>query len=89
MRIGMAQMDISWENIEDNKKKVEEFFQKAVENQVDCIVFPEMTLTGFSMNVEETGEKAEKQVHFFEEMRIYRASTGGALERTSGLEPLL
>ena len=30
MRIGMAQMDISWENIEDNKKKVEEFFQKAV-----------------------------------------------------------
>ena len=34
MRIGMAQMDISWENIEDNKKKVEEFFQKAVENQV-------------------------------------------------------
>ena len=59
MRIGMAQMDISWENIEDNKKKVEEFFQKAVENQVDCIVFPEMTLTGFSMNVEETGEKAK------------------------------
>ena len=33
MRIGMAQMDISWENIEDNKKKVEEFFQKAVEIQ--------------------------------------------------------
>ena len=27
MRIGMAQMDISWENIEDNKKKVEEFKQ--------------------------------------------------------------
>ena len=52
MRIGMAQMDISWENIEDNKKKVEQFFKKAEENQVDCLVFPEMTLTGFSMNVE-------------------------------------
>ena len=49
MRIGMAQMDISWENIEDNKKKVEQFFKKAEENQVDCLVFPEMTLTGFSM----------------------------------------
>lgn len=47
MRIGMAQMDISWENIEDNKKKVEQFFKKAEENQVDCLVFPEMTLTGF------------------------------------------
>ena len=55
MRIGMAQMDISWENIEDNKEKVEQFFKKAEENQVDCLVFPEMTLTGFSMNVEETG----------------------------------
>ena len=32
MRIGMAQMDISWENIEDNKKKVEQFFKKAEEN---------------------------------------------------------
>lgn len=68
MRIGMAQMDISWENIEDNKKKVEQFFKKAEENQVDCLVFPEMTLTGFSMNVEETGEKSENQKHFFEEM---------------------
>ena len=65
MRIGMAQMDISWENIEDNKKKVEQFFKKAEENQVDCLVFPEMTLTGFSMNVEETGEKSENQKHFF------------------------
>ena len=37
MRIGMAQMDISWENIEDNKKKVEQFFQKEVQNQVECI----------------------------------------------------
>ena len=68
MRIGMAQMDISWENIEDNKEKVEQFFKKAEENQVDCLVFPEMTLTGFSMNVEETGEKSENQKHFFEEM---------------------
>ena len=47
MRIGMAQMDISWENIEDNKEKVEQFFKKAEENQVDCLVFPEMTLTDF------------------------------------------
>ena len=28
MRIGMAQMDISWENIEDNKKKVKSFFRR-------------------------------------------------------------
>ena len=32
MRIGMAQMDISWENIEDNKKKVEEFSEGSGES---------------------------------------------------------
>ena len=73
MRIGMAQMDISWENIEDNKKKVEQFFKKAEENQVDCLVFPEMTLTGFSMNC----------------FWIYRTGAGGTFERTSELESLL
>ena len=62
MRIGMAQMDISWENIEDNKKKVEQFFKKAEENQVDCLVFPEMTLTGFSMNVEDTEPVPEERL---------------------------
>ena len=77
MRIGMAQMDISWENIEDNKEKVEQFFKKAEENQVDCLVFPEMTLTGFSMNVEQTGEKSAHQQHFFEEMsKKYKRCTG-------------
>ena len=72
----MAQMDISWENIDNNEKKVEEFFQKAMENKVDCLVFPEMTLTGFSMNVEETGEKSGKQIQFFEKMsKTYKMLT--------------
>lgn len=60
----MAQMDISWENIEDNKKKVEQFFKKAEENQVDCLVFPEMTLTGFSRMWKRTGEKPKTETFF-------------------------
>ncbi len=48
----MAQMDIVWENIEENKKKVIEYMEKAMAQQVDLIVFPEMTMTGFSMNTE-------------------------------------
>ncbi len=50
MRLGLAQMDIVWENIEENKKKVIEYMDNAKERQVELIVFPEMTMTGFSMN---------------------------------------
>ena len=68
MRIGLAQMDILWENIAENKKKSENFFEMARDNQVDILVFPEMTLTGFSMNVEQTTKHWQEQVDFFWDM---------------------
>lgn len=68
MRIGLAQMNIIWENIIENKKKIREFFESAKENQVEILVFPEMTLTGFSMNVERTTKNWQEQVGFFQEM---------------------
>lgn len=49
-RFGLVQMDIVWEDIEANKKKVETFLKEAKEKEVECLVFPEMTMTGFSMN---------------------------------------
>lgn len=51
MIIGIAQMDIIWENINKNMKKVEEFIERASKNKVDLILFPEMALTGFTMNI--------------------------------------
>ena len=68
MRIGLAQMDIHWENIGENMKAARRFFAQAAEKDVDILVFPEMTLTGFSMNVKETGEKWKDQVDFFKKM---------------------
>lgn len=56
MRIALAQMDIQWEDKEINKIKCEEMIARAYEQQADCIIFPEMTLTGFSMNVNEIAE---------------------------------
>ena len=56
MRIGLAQMDIIWENVQKNKEKAEKFIKKAKEHQVELLAFPEMSLTGFSMNVEKTTE---------------------------------
>lgn len=68
VRIGLAQTKILWEDVEGNKKRASEFFQKAKENAVELLVFPEMSLTGFSMNVEKTTENWEEQVDFFRQM---------------------
>ena len=68
MRIGLAQMNILWEDIEANGKKAEDFFKSAKENQVELLVFPEMSLTGFSMDVEKTAGSWEKQVNYFRKL---------------------
>lgn len=74
-RFGLAQTDILWENVEENKKRAEEFFQKAKENHVELLLFPEMSLTGFSMNVEKTTKDWEEQVEFFRERSRYYEMT--------------
>ena len=48
MKIGLFQYSPEWENKETNKKKILEILIQA-KSSFDLIVFPEMTLTGFSM----------------------------------------
>lgn len=50
MRIALAQIDIKWEDKDFNLKKCECFIKEAKEKKADLVIFPEMTLTGFSMN---------------------------------------
>lgn len=57
MRIGLAQMNIDFENKTANKEKCIAFLREAKEKSVDFIVFPEMSLTGFSMKVQLIGEE--------------------------------
>lgn len=70
MKIGLAQMDIVWEDVMANKEKAVVFFEKAKEAQVDLLIFPEMTLTGFSMNVGKTTRDWEDQVSWFRDMSM-------------------
>lgn len=56
MKLGLAQMDIIWEKKDENIKKAEKMIKKAVELKLDCLLFPEMSLTGFSMNTNQIGE---------------------------------
>ncbi len=50
MKVGLAQFAPSWEDKKENMKKCEAFFKEASVFACDLLVFPEMTLTGFSMN---------------------------------------
>lgn len=70
MIIGLAQMDTLWEDIEKNMKKVEEFIKKAVENNVELILFPEMTLTGFTMDIDKLLLTEEETINLIKRIAV-------------------
>lgn len=50
MRVCAAQLNISWESKSDSMKACERFISEASERAAELVVFPELTLTGFTMN---------------------------------------
>lgn len=56
MKIALTQMDIVWENPIENKKICQRLTREAGKQHCDWIIFPEMTLTGFTMNPEQFRE---------------------------------
>lgn len=67
MKIALAQLDMGFENPPFAQKRCMEMMAEAAKQQADCIVFPEMTLTGFTMLPEQFGEQKENSptVAFF------------------------
>ncbi|MDP4145714.1 MAG: carbon-nitrogen family hydrolase [Bacillota bacterium] len=65
MKIGLVQMDIIWEDKEANKQKCLQFIKEAKEKNVDMLIFPEMTLTGFSMKVNKIMDKNHQDRNWF------------------------
>ena len=65
MKIGALQLDISWENREENYKRVSEFADRASSSGVDLFVLPEMFATGFSMNPSVTAEERDGATYEF------------------------
>lgn len=75
MRIGLGQLDMGFENKEYAKHLCEEMMQTAAKQNVDLLVFPEMTLTGFTMKTSEMGEslKDSETIRFFQsDARIHK-----------------
>jgi NAD+ synthetase len=48
MKIALAQMDPIIGDIEGNRKKIIDVYNKAVEANADLVIFPELTITGYS-----------------------------------------
>lgn len=51
MIIGIVQMDIEWEDIYRNMNKIESFVEEASNKKIELLLFPEMSLTGFTMDI--------------------------------------
>jgi len=55
MKIGLAQLSPEWEQPIENIKKIDNLIS-GINEKCDIIVFPELTLTGFTMNVAKYSE---------------------------------
>ena len=58
MKTAVCQMEIIWEDKAANLEKASGFVRAAALHQADIILFPEMSMTGFSMNTEATAEES-------------------------------
>lgn len=56
MKVALCQTRIEWENKETNYERAEVLIREAVREEAELIFFPEMSFTGFSMNIEATKE---------------------------------
>lgn len=85
MKIALAEMDIAWKDKKKNKEKCISFLQRSSELDIDLILFPEMSLTGFSMNVTEIGEVKGETLAWFKEMALkYNITIGfGYVEKNN------
>lgn len=59
LRVGVTELDIGFENREEAKERCLEVMEEACANGVELLVFPEMTLTGFTMRPWLHGESGD------------------------------
>ncbi|MCU7492390.1 MAG: nitrilase-related carbon-nitrogen hydrolase [Bacteroidota bacterium] len=83
MKIGLVQYNPTWENIEENKLKLDELVSKCQENY-SLLIFPEMSLTGFTMNsVKFAGEDGGTSCRYFSDLakRLNTEVIAGFIEK--------
>lgn len=56
MRVALVSLNQAWENKSDNFQACRSFVQRAKAQGAELVIFPEMTLTAYSMNTVDTAE---------------------------------
>lgn len=73
MKIELCQTNIAWENKNINLAAAENIISKS---DSDCLFFPEMSFTGFSMNTDITGENNNYTVNYMQNLSVkYKKAT--------------
>ncbi|MDP1997522.1 MAG: nitrilase-related carbon-nitrogen hydrolase [Gallionella sp.] len=89
MKIALSVMNQVWENKQANLNACIELAERASKHQADILIFPEMTLTGFTLNTPSIAEESESSasLHSFADMATtYNMGIiAGLVLRTSGL----
>ena len=65
MKVTALQLDISWEDREENYKRAAGFASQAAKDGTDFFILPEMFATGFSMNPSVTAEPRDGATYQF------------------------
>lgn len=59
MKIALSVMNQVWENKQANLNTCIELAERACKHQADILIFPEMTLTGFTLNTQSIAEESD------------------------------
>ncbi len=84
MKIGLVQFSPAWENKEKSIEKINALLNDIDLSEIDLLIFPELTLTGFSMNVTHLSEEIDgASMQFFMDLSRTKKINifGGLIEK--------
>lgn len=77
MKIGLIQNNILWENKQFNLNASKNYFKEARDNNIDLLLFPELSFTGFSMNVQKLADTNSETITYISSLcRTYKINAG-------------
>ncbi len=84
MKIGLVQFSPIWEDKKKSIEKVNSLLEKINLSEIELLIFPELSFTGFSMNVENLAEEidGESMRYFLKLSADYKINVfGGLIEK--------
>lgn len=77
MKIGLVQSNILWENKQFNLNSSKDYFKQAKDNNIDLLLFPELSFTGFTMNTKDFQESDFYTIHYISSLcKTYNINVG-------------